>query len=115
MKIKKYNESEVFELEYEISKMFFEKCDNFGSEDSIKVSDIFIFKFLFTMIEEEEFVQISKCKEFIGDLYDFYLKSDDKKHNNYSNVKLIIKLKTNQFVKLKHKIEVINNTKKYNV
>lgn len=109
-KFESYNgDSKLDEAEM-LSEIFFEECDNFGSEEIRNLPNSFIYLiFYFIQVEELEIKQIMSCKDFIQDYEDLCLMPGS------SNIILRITLTKTQFKDLKKKLILNRTANKYNL
>jgi len=109
MKIKKFENSRELDVSEKLSEMFFEQCENFGSEKEEHEKNIVKLKFYFPSIEFKELEQIVKCKDFIEDYTTFYICPE------YDDNTLNFKLNKDDYYKLNEKLDLYRNSKKYNL
>lgn len=115
MKIRKIYESNESNTAYKITKSFFEKCDNFETQQLISIiqKNTIEMTFDFYIIDEYAFEQISKCKEYVN-YSDFYIKPRIRGDGG-SKIVLYIIITLDQQKVLDEKLDLDDTRNKYNI
>lgn len=114
MKINKFNENKEIKTAEMLVEMFFEESDNFEYSNQrlnvVNNNNVWYFRliFAFGFIGSLEFEQITKCKDYIQDLDNFYMISSNK-------IEVYFELSSSQLKALNEKLELYMSTNKYNI
>jgi hypothetical protein len=109
MQIKKFENSRELDVAEKLSEIFFEKCDNFGSEEEQIGSTSVMLIFYFPYIDDLEFEQIEKCKKFIEKYEKFNIS------HKFYDITLNFKLEKFDYYELNEKLDLYKNSKQYNL